>query len=456
MEIIQKNSEKLQRAGLTLQDISALQQLRPVLQSDFETDNHSFSKYFKAINATMGKLPKRDLRNTSEAEAFYILLSDIRKLREEFLTRHVSELYSRLTMNQTRFLKVEDLVYEAAKIVHGLTPSRSEVEADSLLAKTDKEGTEYDQGIFLSHVLANESAGLHLCQAMLLPRPDSMEKKAYLEKHSHMDLGLASVETTGNVSWVTMQNPQFLNAEDDFTVDAVEAAVDLALLDDRSTVVVLRGGYNDHSKYKGRRTFCSGLNVSHLEQGKISYLWYVKREMGFINKMFRGLAYNDCPADEVLGVTLEKPWIAQVDTFAVGGGFQYLLAMDYVVAGSDVFMTLPASELGFIPGAGSLRLPRYADVRMARELILMGGRLQSSSPEAKIICDQVVEPDQVEKAIFEAIEKILRKGYLVNVSNRRAFRISQEPLNLFRQYMSILTRDVAYGLFAPEKVCKPR
>lgn len=433
-----------------------LEKLRPTMGGDFDLDARAFTKYFRDSNTLLEKLPEKNRRDASATVTANVLISDIRNLREQFLTRHVGELYSRLTANRTRFLKAEDLVYEAAKVVEGLTPNRSQVEADSLLIKTEKTGVEYDQGIFLSHVLADEAAGLHLCHAMLLPRPDSIEQLAHLQKHNSMDLGLASVETKGKVSWVTMQNPQFLNAEDDFTVSAVEAAVDLALLDDRSSVVVLRGGYNDHSKYKGRRTFCSGLNVSHLEQGKISYLWYVKREMGFINKMFRGLAYDSCPADEVFGVTLEKPWIAQVDTFAVGGGFQYLLAMDYVVAGSDVFMTLPASELGFIPGAGSLRLPRYADVRMARELILMGGRLQSSSPEAKIICDQVVEPDQVENAALDAIEKILRKGYLVNVSNRRAFRISQEPLNLFRQYMSILTRDVAYGLFAPEKVCKPR
>ncbi len=42
--------------------------------------------------------------------------------------------------------------------------------------------------------------------------------------------------------------------------------------------------------------------------------------MGFVNKMFRGLAHTDCSPDKVTGATLEKPSIAQLDGFAIGVG----------------------------------------------------------------------------------------------------------------------------------------
>ncbi len=54
--------------------------------------------------------------------------------------------------------------------------------------------------------------------------------------------------------------------------------------------------------------------------------------MGFVNKFFRGLAREDADPDEMAGGTLEKPWVAGVEAFAIGGGCLYLLTMDYVVA----------------------------------------------------------------------------------------------------------------------------
>ena len=85
--------------------------------------------------------------------------------------------------------------------------------------------------------------------------------------------------------------------------------------------------------------------------------------MGIVNKMFRGVAFGPNGPDEMYGGTKEKPWVAQLDVFAIGGGCQYLLAMDYVVAGSDAYMTLPARKEGIIPGAANLRLTRFVGAR---------------------------------------------------------------------------------------------
>ena len=186
-----------------------------------------------------------------------------------------------------------------------------------------------------------------------------------------------------------MRNPRFLNAEDEATLDGLEIAIDVATLDAETDIAVLRGDTVEHSKYRGRRLFSAGINLTHLYHGKISFVWYIKRDMGLVNKLFRGVARPDVSPDEVAGGTIEKPWIGVVDGFAIGGGCQLLLTLDYVLAASDAYMTLPARKEGIIPGAANLRLWRFTGDRIARQAILYGRRLDCDTPEGRLICDEI-------------------------------------------------------------------
>src|SRR5256885_16881861 len=123
-----------------------------------------------------------------------------------------------------------------------------------------------------------------------------------------------------------MRNPRYLNAEDETTLEGMETAVDLALLDPSTEVCVLRGDPVEHPKYAGRNLFGAGINLTHLYQGKIRYLWYLIRDLGFVNKFYRGLAAPDCSPEEK---TLEKLWIAAVEGFAIGGHRHGPLPVDY-------------------------------------------------------------------------------------------------------------------------------
>ena len=57
-----------------------------------------------------------------------------------------------------------------------------------------------------------------------------------------------------------------------------------------------------------------------------------------------------------------------------------LLTMDYVLAASDAFMTLPARKEGIIPGAANLRLPRFVGDRIARQAIQYERKLRLRQP----------------------------------------------------------------------------
>ena len=245
--------------------------------------------------------------------------------------------------------------------------------------QSEKDGVEIDQGIFLAQVLALRESGMHLCEAMLRPKTEAIERSREFIRNGVIDFGPARVERQGKAAVVTVNNPRFLNAEDDDTLDDTETAADIAILDPLSEICVLRGSVVEHPKYAGRKIFSAGINLTHLYQGKIPYLWYIRRDMGVVNKMLRGQATGGASPDEVYGGTREKPWVAQLDVFAIGGGCQYLLAMDYVVAGADAYMTLPARKEGIIPGAANLRLPRFVGPRIARQLILMGKRIDCDS-----------------------------------------------------------------------------
>ncbi len=258
------------------------------------------------------------------------------------------------------------------------------------------------------------------------------------------------MERRGKAAVVTIQNPRFLNAEDRDTLDDTETAADIAILDPLSEICVLRGGVVEHPKYKGRKVFSSGINLTHLYRGKIPYLWYIRRDMGIVNKMLRGLSVIGGPGpDEMKGGTQEKPWVAGVDVFAIGGGCQYLLAMDYVVAGSDAYMTLPARKEGIIPGVANLRLPRFVGPRAARQAIMMGRRFDCDSAEGRLICDEVVAPDAVDATIDRVIDDFTGSGVVSAASNRRAFRVGEEPLDTFRRYMAVYCREQAYCHFSP-------
>jgi thioesterase DpgC len=439
----------LERAGLPAETATAWLAGHPSLGGNFAADAEEFSQFWQRGAALLAKLPKTPGRNADQRAGGALIRRVDRDARERFLDRHAETLYRRLTDDLRRFVRIEDLVYDAASHLPGIAPTREAVAQESALPLSEKEGVEIDQGIFLSRVLAQPAAGQHLCHAMLLPRRETAERLPEFIARGAIDLGAASVQRIGKACLVQMRHPRFLNAEDDTTIDAIETAVDLAILDPGTEVAVLRGDTVEHAKYRGGRVFSAGINLTHLYLGKIPYVWYLKRDMGVVNKIFRGLARQDASPDETVGQTVEKPWIAAVDAFAIGGGCQYLLVMDYVVAARDAYLTLPARKEGIIPGAANLRLWRFTGDRVARQAIMYGRRLDCDSAEGRLICDEVVEPAGMDAAIAGVVDGFTNSGMVSAASNRRAFRVAQEPLDAFRAYMAVYAREQAYCHFSP-------
>ena len=442
--------ECLATAGLPAREIRDWLQAEPGETTDFPADWKKFSGYWQRSARLLGRLPHKPRRSEREQAAAQLIQDRSRDARLRFLGRHGDAVYDALTVRRSRFVRVEDLVIRAAGVVPGLVPTAQEIAAEDGTLQRDKGGLEIDQGLFLSAVLGSERSGRHLCHAMLLPRPEAEALLPQLERDGVVKLDGASVRRQGKAAVVTQDNPRFLNAEDQGSLDGAEICVDLALLDRLSEIAVMRGAVVEHPKYKGLRVFGAGINLTHLYHGRIPFVWYLQRDLGYVNKIYRGLASPDGPPpDEFGGPSIEKPWIAAVEAFAIGGHCQLLLVMDYVLAERSAFMTLPARKEGIIPGAANMRLPRFVGDRIARQAIQYERRLECDSPEGRLICDELVERGEMDVALERVVEGLTNSGVVSAAGNRRAFRVTQEPLDMFRAYFAIYAREQAYCHFSP-------
>ncbi|HEY1363385.1 MAG TPA: enoyl-CoA hydratase/isomerase family protein [Xanthobacteraceae bacterium] len=442
--------ECLTRAGLHAREAREWLQSEPGETTDFAADRRKFSAYWQKSSRLLGLLPSKPRRSEAERAGAALIQDCARKVRVRFLRRHAEAVYDALTVRRSRFVRVEDLATRAAGVVPGLVPTAQEIAAEEGLLQRDKDGLEIDQGLFLSAVLGSPRSGRHLCHAMLLPRPQAQELLPQFERAGIVRLDGAAVERQGKAALVTHGNPRFLNAEDQATLDALEVCVDLALLDRATEIAVLRGAAVEHPKYAGRRVFGAGINLTHLYHGRIPFVWYLQRDLGWVNKIYRGLAMaEEPPPDELGGGSIEKPWIAAVEAFAIGGHCQALLVMDYVLAERTAFLTLPARKEGIIPGAANMRMPRFTGDRVARQAVQYERRIECDSAEGRLICDELVEPGGMDAAIEHAVAGLTSSGVVSAAGNRRAFRIAQEPLDSFRAYFAVYAREQAYCHFSP-------
>ena len=410
------------------------------LKNNFEKDKKYFSNFWKNAtkenNVLKTKHDKKKIRNIIEIS------------KKVFLQKYSDHIYNLVTNNQKKNICIDELVFSVNKFVPYLTPSKEELKIENNKMLKDKDGIETDQGLLLAAVLSHKKEGNHLCHSMLLPSNLAKENKEKFIKNGKAQFDGASVEKFNKHVVVTLENNQYLNAEDERTLLPLEAAIDLAILDKDTEICVLRGEIVKHPKYAGKRTFGAGINLTHLYQGKISFLWYIKRDMGAVNKVFRGLATKKNKPENPLFPFIEKPWIATLDTFAIGGGCQYLLVMDHIIAEDGSYMTLPARKEGIIPGMANLRLWRFTGDRIARQAIQNGLTIKSNSPEGKLICDEIVKRKSMDKSLLKTIKAYTNSGVVGASSNRRAFRIGQEPLDTFRRYMSVYCHDQAYCHFS--------
>jgi len=182
-----------------------------------------------------------------------------------------------------------------------------------------------------------------------------------------------------------LSRPEKRNAIDEEMMHGLVDAFTEAATDDTVRAIVLEGA-GDH--------FCGGADIIARNDGD------TKPRTGSIQRRLPVQAHRLIP----LVLDVQVPVICKVRGWAAGIGFQLALASDFCIAAHDATFWQPFTERGFTPdSAASWLLPRrVGDVR-ARELLLLGRKLEGVDAAAWGAIHDAVAPAELDEAVNEIV-----------------------------------------------------
>jgi 3-hydroxypropionyl-coenzyme A dehydratase len=167
---------------------------------------------------------------------------------------------------------------------------------------------------------------------------------------------------------IKINRPEVLNALDKEVAAELYTALDIANTDDKIKVIIITGA--------GERSFCAG--------GDIRYVAGIdpieaERYATFIHNLLNKIE------------NLEKPVIAAINGYALGGGCQLALACDIRIASSNAKIGQTEVTIGVPPGwGGTQRLSRIVGPAKAKELIYSGKMITAEEAEQIGLINKVV------------------------------------------------------------------
>ncbi len=194
------------------------------------------------------------------------------------------------------------------------------------------------------------------------------------------------------IAVVTINRPKVLNALDIPTLLALEAAWAKVEADPDVKVIIITGA--------GDRAFIAGGDIADLKSrdGLRHY-----EEFGeVIHRVFRRIELCD------------KPTIAAVNGYALGGGTEMILATDIRILADSARLGLPEITLGLFPGAGGTqRIIRQIPLCRAKEIMFTGEQISAQEAVAIGLANKVVPKAEVMTAAREMAAKMVSKSPLV-------------------------------------------
>lgn len=207
-----------------------------------------------------------------------------------------------------------------------------------------------------------------------------------------MNAPLILKEVRGHVGVLTVNRPQVHNALNSETLLALEKAFVELEQDDTTHVIVITG--------TGEKAFIAGGDLSEMthRQGLAHYREFAED----IHRVFRHIEASD------------KPTIAAVNGWALGGGTELLLCTDIRILSENATLALPEINLGLFPGAGgSQRAIRQLAPCMARELMFTGDRISAQDALRIGLVNKVVPLSSLMTEAMAMAEKIASKSPIV-------------------------------------------
>jgi len=176
-------------------------------------------------------------------------------------------------------------------------------------------------------------------------------------------------EAREGVAWITMNRPQYHNAQNGKMTYLLDDAFKKAVADDEVKVIVLRGEGKHFSA--GHDIGTPGRDV-HLSQDRVT-MWYdhADKEGGEFLYVREAEAY--------LGMCrrwreIPKPTIAAVQGACIAGGLMLAWVCDLIVTTDDAYFSDPVVRMG-IPGVEYFAHPYELNPRIAKEFLFTGNKM---------------------------------------------------------------------------------
>ena len=217
---------------------------------------------------------------------------------------------------------------------------------------------------------------------------EKMEKSAILsaEKTNYKNI---LVEKSNQLAYIIINLPEQRNPLSKETLGEMKDAME-SLKDDKETNCIIFTGQGDKS-------FAAGADISQLkDRGPLDVF-----TPGGMQEIYDYIEAYD------------KPTIAMVNGFALGGGCELAMACDIRIASTNAKFGLPELNLGIIPSAGGTqRMARLIGKGKAVELILTGKIITAEEAERIGLVSETVPQEQLKEAVEKTANQILSKGPL--------------------------------------------
>ena len=237
-------------------------------------------------------------------------------------------------------------------------------------------------------------------------------------------------EIDSGIALLVIDRAEKLNALNAAAVDSLGRFFADAAKDDRIRAVIVTGA--------GEKSFVAGADI-----GEVSDF-----------DALEGRAWGLRGQSVLRRIELmEKPVIAAINGYALGGGLELAMACHIRIASSSARLGQPELRLGIVPGfGGTQRLPRLVGKGRALMILLTGDPVGAEDALAMGLVDRVVEPHSLLEEAKALASRILRNGPLaISLTLQAVNRGLEMPLaealdwEVSQYALSCATEDVREG-----------